>query len=92
MKVILLLYYMAVKPINTGVGKIRFRVVRMEKDMKVMIIIVALLTQKYVTMAQPTYVQSRKCSNCQPSLFIHSCSLLSTLKHTLAQISLFSSI
>jgi len=38
----------------TGVGKSRFTVVRMDKDMKVMIITIALLTQKNVTMAQCT--------------------------------------
>jgi len=38
----------------TGVGKSRFTVVCMEKDMQVMIITVALLTQKNATMAQCT--------------------------------------
>jgi hypothetical protein len=38
----------------TGVGKIRFTLVRKEKGMQVMIITVALLTQKNVTMAQCT--------------------------------------
>ena len=76
----------------TRVGKIRFTVVHMEKDMQVIIITIALLTQKNVTMAQCTHVQSRKCSNCRLSLFTHSSSLLSTLKHTLAQSSLLSSV
>jgi hypothetical protein len=38
----------------TGVGKSRFAVVPMEKDMQVMIITIALLTQKNVTVAQCT--------------------------------------
>jgi hypothetical protein len=38
----------------TEVGKGRFTVVCMEKDMQVMIITVALLTQKNATMAQCT--------------------------------------
>jgi hypothetical protein len=38
----------------TGLSKSRFTVVRMEKDMQVMIITIALLTQKNVTMAQCT--------------------------------------
>ena len=38
----------------TRVGKGRFTVVRMEKGMQVMIIIIALLTQKNVTVAQCT--------------------------------------
>ena len=38
----------------TGVGKSRFTVVRMEKDMQVMIITKALLTQKNVTVARCT--------------------------------------
>jgi len=37
--------------IYTGVGKSRFTVVRMEKDMQIMIITIALLTRKNVTMA-----------------------------------------
>lgn len=37
---------------NTGVGKSRFTVVIMGKDMQVMIIAIALLTQKNVAMAQ----------------------------------------
>jgi hypothetical protein len=42
-----------------GVGKSSFTVVRMEKDMQVMIITIALLTQKKVIMAHCTEVQSR---------------------------------
>jgi hypothetical protein len=38
----------------TGVSKSRFTVVRMETHMQVMIITIALLTQKNVTMAQCT--------------------------------------
>jgi len=38
----------------TGMGKSRFTVVRTEKDMQVMIITIALLTQKNDTMAQCT--------------------------------------
>ena len=41
----------------TGVGKSRFAVVHMEKDMQVMIITIALLTQKYVTMVYYTNKQ-----------------------------------
>ena len=45
----------SVKRLNyTGVGKNRFTVVCMEKDMQVAIIMVALLTQKNVTMAPCT--------------------------------------
>jgi hypothetical protein len=40
--------------IFTGVGKSRFTVVRMEKDMQVIIITIALLTESNVTMAQCT--------------------------------------
>ena len=46
-----------------GGGQSRLRVVHMEKDMQVMIITIDLLTQKNVTTAQCTNVQSRKCSN-----------------------------
>jgi hypothetical protein len=56
----------------------------MERDMQIMFITIALLTQKSVTTSQFTLVQSRKYANCWPSLFTHSCSLLATLKHTLA--------
>jgi len=38
----------------TGMGKSRFTVVHLEKDMQVMIITIALLTQKNVTTAQCT--------------------------------------
>jgi len=38
----------------TRVGKSWFTVVRMEKDMQVLIITIALLTQKNITMAQCT--------------------------------------
>jgi hypothetical protein len=76
----------------TGVGKSRFTVVRMEKDMQVMIITITLLTQKNVTMAQCTWVQSHKCSKCRPSLFTHSFRLFATLEHTLAHSSLLSSV
>ena len=51
------------KEIYTGIGKCRFTVVHMEKDMQFMIIIIALLIQKSVTMAEYTWVQSCKCSN-----------------------------
>ena len=40
--------------IYTGVDKIRFTVVRMEKDMQLMIIAIASLNQKNVAMAQCT--------------------------------------
>ena len=40
--------------VNTGVGKSRFTLTRMEKDMQVMIVTIALLTQKNITMAQCT--------------------------------------
>ena len=46
----------------TGVGKSRFTVVHMEKDMQVMITVIALLTQKNVTVAhQPTF--ARPCTS-----------------------------
>ena len=48
-----------------------FTVVSMEKDMQVVIITIALLTQKNDTIAQCSEVQSRKCSNYRPSLFTH---------------------
>lgn len=70
--------------ISTGVGKSRFPVVCMEKEMHVMIITVALLTQKSATMAKCTQEQSCKHSNCLPLLFTYSYSLLAILKHTLA--------
>jgi hypothetical protein len=76
----------------TGVDKSRFTVVRMEKDMEFMIITIALLTQKFVTKAQCIFVQFRKCSNFQSSLFTHSFSLIVTLKHALAQISVLTSV
>ena len=62
----------------------RITVVHMEKDMQAMIITIALLTQKNVSVAQCTEVGSPKCSNCWPSLFTHSYSLLPVLKYTLA--------
>jgi hypothetical protein len=40
----------------TGEGKSRFTVVRMEKDMQIMIITIAVLTQKNVTMARCTII------------------------------------
>ena len=43
----------------------------MENDMQVMLIAIALLTQKDVIMAQCTQVQSYNRSICQPSLFTH---------------------
>jgi len=43
----------------------------MEKGMQIMIITIAILTPKNFTVAQRTWVQSRKCSNCRRSLFTH---------------------
>jgi len=58
--------------IYTGVGKSRFYCCSYGNRLKVMIITVTLLTQKNVTMAQCTLVQSCKFSNCRPSsLFTH---------------------
>ena len=47
-------YQFSSNNLYTGVGKIRFTVVRMEKDTQVVIIKIVLLTQKNVTMTQCT--------------------------------------
>lgn len=44
----------------TGVGRSRFALVRMETDMQVMMVTIALLTQKNITMARGTH-------SCKPS-------------------------
>jgi len=56
--------------IGTVVGKSTFTIIRMEKYKQVMIIAIALLTQKNVPMAQCTYVQYRKCHKL-PALVIY---------------------